>query len=128
MQLAPPVEEVWPSPTRCFEIAPKENTRYTLTAIGADGSKDTQTVEVTIGAAIPRLYDLSVNSQLVNAGDQVVVCFKVENATSVKAGPGHFDPEANCITDRPTQTTSYKISALGADGQADSGTVKVTVR
>src|SRR5579863_8038917 len=46
VELSPAVEDVWPSPTRCFEISPKENTRYTLTATGADGGKDTKTVDV----------------------------------------------------------------------------------
>ena len=127
VQLSPPVEEVWPAATRCFEISPKQNMSYTLTAFGEDGSRAEQTVAVTVGAAAPRLYDLSVNSQSVHAGEQVVVCFKVENAATVKAGPGHFDAEANCVTDRPVKTTSYNISAISADGKADSGTVTVKV-
>ena len=128
VELAPPVEDVWPAATRCFEISPRENTRYTLTAVGDNGSRDAKTVDITVGAAPPRLYDLSVNATLVRAGEQVVVCFKVENATSVKAGPGHFDAGANCITDRPTKTTRYKISALGGDRQIDTGTVTVKVK
>jgi hypothetical protein len=128
VELSPAVDDVWPSPTRCFEIAPKESTKYTLTAYGEDGSKTSQSVDVTVGSAPPRLYDLSVNSTLVNKGDQVVVCFKVENATSVKASPGHLDAQANCVTDKPEKTTSYKIQALGSDRQIDSGTVTVKVR
>jgi hypothetical protein len=128
VELTPAAEDVWPSASRCFEVSPKESTKYSLTAIGADGARDTKTVELTVGAAPPRLYDLSVNSVLVHPGDPVVVCFKVENATSVRAGPGHFDPERNCITDQPKKTTSYKISALGADRQIDSGTVTVKVQ
>jgi hypothetical protein len=128
VDLAPPVDAMWPSHVRCIEISPKQNTTYTLTAYGADGSRATKTAEVVVGAPPPRLYDLSVNSTLVNAGDRVVVCFKVENAKSVKAAPGHFDAGANCITDEPAKTTVYKISALGGDNQVDSGTVTVKVR
>jgi hypothetical protein len=128
VELTPAVEVLWPSPVRCFEISPKQNTTYTIRALGEDGSQDTKTVEVKVGSPPPRLYDLSATSAQVHAGEQVIVCFKVENATGVKAGPGHFDKDRNCITDNPKKTTVYKISALGGDNQLDSGTVTVKVR
>jgi hypothetical protein len=128
LELSPAVEDVWPAMTRCFEISPKQTTHYTLTAYGDDGSKDTKTVDVTVGAPVPRIHDLSVTSTLVHPGELVIVCFKVENTTSVKAGPGHFDPSNNCITDNPKKTTVYRISALGGDRQIDTGTVTVKVQ
>jgi hypothetical protein len=128
LELSPPAGEVWPSPARCFDISPKKKTTYTLTAYGEDGSKDEKTVMVNIGAAPPKLYDLSVNSTSVKAGDPVVVCFKADNARSIKAGPGHLDRERNCLTDNPHHTTTYKIVALGADNEQDSGAVTVHVR
>jgi len=128
LEIAPPVDDVWPSPVRCIEIAPKQKTIYTLTAYGEDGSKDTKTAEVTVGAAPPRLYDLSVNSTQVHPGDQVTVCFKVQNVKEVKASPGKFDRSVNCIMDKPRKTTTYKIVAYGGDRQEDSGTVTVKVR
>src|SRR5580700_9994345 len=44
VELTPAVDDVWPSPTRCIEIAPKQSTRYTLTAYGDDGSRVSQSV------------------------------------------------------------------------------------
>jgi hypothetical protein len=128
VELSPRADDVWPSPARCFDISPKQKTTYTLTAYGQDGSKDEKTVVVNIGAAAPKLYDLSVNSTSVKAGDPVVVCFKADNARSIKASPGHFDREKNCLTDNPRHTTTYKIVALGADNEQDSGAVTVHVR
>lgn len=128
VEISPRADEVWPSPARCFEISPKQKTIYTLTAYGQDGSKDEKTVMVNIGAAAPKLYDLSVNSTSVKAGDLVVVCFKADNARSIKAGPGHLDREKNCLSDNPHHTTTYKILVLGADNEQDSGAVTVHVR
>jgi hypothetical protein len=128
LELSPRGDDVWPSPARCFEISPKQKTTYTLTAYGQDGSKDEKTVAVNIGAAAPKLYDLSVNSTSVKAGDPIVVCFKADNARSIKAGPGHLDREKNCLSDTPRHTTTYKIVALGADNEQDSGAVTVHVR
>lgn len=128
VELSPAVEDVWPAMTRCFDISPKQTTHYTLTAYGDDGSKDAKSVDVTVGAAPPRIYDLTVTADQVHPGQLVAVCFKVENTTSVKASPGHFDPSRNCITDQPTKTTTYKVFALGGDRQIDTGSVTVKVR
>jgi len=128
VEITPPVDDVWPAPVRCVQIAPLKNTTYTLTAYGNDGSTATKSVEVAAGAAPPRLYDLSVNSALVNPGEQIVVCFKAENAKSLKAGPGYFDKERNCIADKPMKTTVYRMTAYGEDRQVDTATVTVKVR
>ena len=128
VELTPAVEQLWPSPARCFEISPKQKTTYTLTAYGEDGSKASKTVEVTVGAPPPKLYDLSVNATQVHPGERVTVCFKVENVKEVKASPGKLDRSVNCIFDNPKKTTTYKIAALGGDHQEDNGSVTVKVR
>lgn len=127
VQLDPPVEEVWPSLTRCFEVAPVKNTTYTLTAFGADGASVKKTADVSITAPPPRLYDLWVNSLDVKQGEEVRVCFKVENTQRVKTSAGKLDPAKNCISDIPAKTTTYKITAMGGDNEIDSGTVTVRV-
>jgi hypothetical protein len=37
VELAPPVERVWPALNRCFDVRPEKDTRYTLTARDAEG-------------------------------------------------------------------------------------------
>jgi hypothetical protein len=130
LELDPPVDDVYPAVSRCFEISPAKNQRkttYTLTAYGKDGSKETKSAEVTNGAPAPRLYDLWVNSIEVHRGEAVKVCFKVENAQRVKVSHGALEAGANCLTDNPTRNTTYKVTALGGDNQIDSGTVTVKV-
>jgi hypothetical protein len=130
LQLDPPAEDVYPAVSRCIEISPDKRARkttYTLTAYGKDGSKETKSAEVTAGAAPPRVYDLWVNAVDVRRGEAVKVCFKVENAQRVKAGPGTLDPAAHCLSHNPSKTTTYKITAFGGDNQIDSGTVTVKV-
>jgi hypothetical protein len=48
VRLDPPVESVWPSMSRCFEIAPVRSTRYTLTAEGADRTTASEILEVVV--------------------------------------------------------------------------------
>ena len=44
VRLDPPVERLWPSVGRCFEVAPRADTHYTLTAADAQGHTAAQSL------------------------------------------------------------------------------------
>lgn len=46
--LDPPVAEVWPSHTRCFDVSPKKTTDYTLTIADSSGKTASQTVRLEV--------------------------------------------------------------------------------
>ena len=46
--LDPPVGAVWPSHSRCLDVAPKKTTTYTLTITGASGKTASQSVELRV--------------------------------------------------------------------------------
>lgn len=46
--LDPPVAEVWPSHSRCFNVSPKRTTTYKLSIIGDAGEVASQTVELHV--------------------------------------------------------------------------------
>ena len=48
VRLDPPEGRVWPAVSRCFDVAPKKETTYTLTAIDASGNVLTQKVTLKI--------------------------------------------------------------------------------
>ena len=48
VRLDPPVEKVWPSMSRCFDVAPARTTHYTLTAEGADHKAATASLDITV--------------------------------------------------------------------------------
>jgi hypothetical protein len=48
VRLEPPVEKVWPSVSRCFDVKPAKTTQYTLTAEGAGGATASESIEVTV--------------------------------------------------------------------------------
>jgi hypothetical protein len=48
VRIDPPVEELAPSMNRCFNVAPKRDTRYTLTAEGADGPPATESFVIRV--------------------------------------------------------------------------------
>jgi len=134
VRLIPAVDTVWPAFTRCFDIAPVQQTTYTLTAEGSDGHTVEQSVTVKIGAPRVRIIEVSVNSVDVHAGEQVSICYKVKNAASVTVVPGRLlstgieTRDHRCYIDRPQRTTLYTVTATGADGDRDSEQVTVRVR
>ena len=48
VRLDPPVESVWPSVSRCFEVKPAKTTRYTLSAEGAGGATASESVQIIV--------------------------------------------------------------------------------
>ncbi len=44
----PPVAEVWPSHTRCFDVSPKKTTRYTLTITDSSGKTASESVQLEV--------------------------------------------------------------------------------
>lgn len=48
VRLDPPVEKMWPSLSRCFEVTPDKSTRYTLTAEGAKNTKVSESIEIAV--------------------------------------------------------------------------------
>jgi len=48
VRLDPPVERVWPSVGRCFEVTPLRDTRYTLIPEDADGHTAVQSLTVRV--------------------------------------------------------------------------------
>src|SRR5581483_4675386 len=54
VRLEPAVEAIAPSSNRCIQVAPKQRTKYTLTARGAGGDEASQSLEVKVGPAKPK--------------------------------------------------------------------------
>jgi hypothetical protein len=48
VRLDPPVEDVWPALSRCFNVSPSRSTRYTFTAESAKGESASRSFEVKV--------------------------------------------------------------------------------
>jgi hypothetical protein len=128
--MTPPRTELTASPSRCVEVTPTSTTTYKLTAEGASGPAATQDVTVTIGPAHVKIVEVKVSSLEVKKGDQVSICYQVQNAKSVEIAPVHFEGGARpnaCVMASPQQATTYVVTATGASGDRDSERVTVKV-
>ncbi len=129
LALTPPVEQVWPALTRCFDVAPSRTTSYMLTADDGQGKSVSETAKIEVGPPRPKLVDISVNKLEVAPGEQVVVCFKARNATKYEARGlkpiSVSGPEHGCFADNPRKTTNYLVRVTGPGGEDSE---KITVR
>ena len=128
--LEPPRRELSAALSRCVEIEPNATTTYTLTAEDSGGKQATQDLTVTLGAPRAKIIEVQVSSVDVPRGDPISICYKVQNAKSVKVTPliAPSPGMPNCIVDRPDRTTTYTVTATGAAGDRDEEHVTVKVR
>src|SRR5271170_7597285 len=64
VRIDPPVAGVSPALSRCVEVRPKGETRYTLTAEGSDGQTVSQSCTIRIGtdqAALPKITSFQID-------------------------------------------------------------------
>ena len=132
VSLEPPVEQLSPSRTRCFEVKPTETTNYVLSARGRDGETAEKKTTITVGGSAPKLLDTFVNKNSVKSGEEITVCWTAKDASTVEAGPGKYlrggNPGKDCVVDHPTQTTTYKVTVSNTQGLQDTAAVTVRVK
>jgi len=126
--LSPPHRELSAALARCVEVAPAATTTFTLTAEGAGGSAK-QELTITLGPPKVKIGEVWVNSLDLKAGEQLQLCYKVQNAASVRVEPklAMLTDKPNCGTATPKGTTTYTVTATGAGGEQDSEHVTVKV-
>ena len=127
--------ELRPSFNRCVADAPAKDTIYTLTANGP-GGQTTATVSIKVGPPAPKERTLIQNFQVlgntpIRPGGRVQLCYSTHEATGVSIRP-YVAAELTlgrnqCVAVSPQKTTSYILTATGADGAVDRMQVNVPV-
>ncbi|MBS1855435.1 MAG: hypothetical protein JST11_08730 [Acidobacteria bacterium] len=129
--ITPPMRELSRALTRCIEVEPARTTTYTLTAEGGGGTRVSQDITIAVGPPRVSLVNVNVSAVDVRPGDAVTICYTVANARGVTIEPPGFhggSAARGCVTHRPAQTTTYVVTATGADGEHDREEVTVRVR
>jgi hypothetical protein len=136
VRIDPPVEGVSPSLTRCVEIRPRGETRYTLTAEGSDGQVVSQSVTVRIGtdtATLPKITSFQIDGRHKDYTGQTVfsLSFAAQNADEVSISPPVFPTlhgaPSGQFSVRPEKTTTYTLSAKGKNGHIAQKQLTVNV-
>jgi hypothetical protein len=111
-----------------LQVTPEVTTTYAL--IARRGGQVSQANEVTVVVASgnqPFIRRFVASPQTVQAGSPVTLAWEAENSDAVTINPGvGQQPVVGSIEVRPSETTTYTITAVGPGGQASSS-VTVTV-
>lgn len=127
VRLDPPVEQLSPSLNRCFQVAPTEDTRYTLIAEGEDGRTVSESFLLQVKAdprTLPRVTYFIGQKKGEPAESVYSLCFAVENAGRVSVDPPVIPPmqgaPRGCFYVAPKQTTTYTLLVTGEHGRTAS--------
>jgi hypothetical protein len=109
-------------------VRPTSTTTYRFTATDSSGKTDwgQVTVNVTAAASGPVAAGASASPSSISRGQSSVISWTTRNATSATLN-GTSVPLNGSLTVSPTSTTTYRITATGANGTTDWGSATVTV-
>lgn len=136
VKVDPPVGDVYPALNRCIDIAPKHETKYTMTAEGNDGQTATADFTVSVGPDVanrPRITSFEVSKHTVEEGKHYfTISFSFENARTVMIDPPVFKPLEDSApfgtwVVTPDKTTTYTLTVVDKKGRKASKQLIVEV-
>lgn len=122
----PPVDGISPALTRCVEIHPKGETKYTLTAEGSGGQTVSQSTVVHVGgdvAGSPKISAFKIDGKQKDYAGKTMytLTFAAQNADEISISPPVFHTvhgaPSGTFSVTPDKTTTYTLSAKGKNGQ-----------
>jgi hypothetical protein len=116
VSITPTIGSVNPSGTAT--VTPLQTTSYTLTATGPGGQSVSQTLTITVGASTPSIIRFTAAPSTIAAGQSSTLSWATTGVTSVTiSGISGNLPVNGSQSVSPTQTTTYTLTATGADGK-----------
>jgi len=126
VSIAPGIGSV--SANGSIAVSPAATTIYTISATGTDGKTVTATAQVTVGAVTAQILRFAASPNTIGLGASTTLSWSTSNATSISISPTVGTVTANgSTTVSPATTTSYTLSATGADGKTVTAVTTVTV-
>ncbi len=131
-RIDPEIGELNKLPADCPRIKAVKPTTYTLTATGEDG----RSVQRSVSYQPPKptaikIISFTPQTQTINSGAQAKICYSTigEGTAEISPQPGSVPPSLlkKCIMVSPRETTVYKLTVTGPEGQRDSRNVTVKV-
>ena len=111
-------------------VSPAATTTYTLTATAASGGTVTATAVVTVGTApTPSISFFTASPLTVTTGQSTTLTWATTNATSVSISSVGTEPvNGSASTGQLTATTTFVLTASGANNTTSTASVTVTVQ
>jgi hypothetical protein len=111
-------------------VVPAQTTTYRLTARNRVG-EETATVTIVVETPEVRVLSCFASPATIFRGESASIIYQTQNATrvTIEPGVGQVPPNGSVVVS-PTESTNYRITAFGADGQTNvcAAGVNVTTR
>ena len=131
VSIEPPVDGVSVALSRCVEVTPRKETKYTLTAQGDDGRGVSKSLVLKLSPAAPSaaspapdgplILAFNIAKSAVEQGKHVFLLhFQVQDADEISIDPKAFPATRAASGDfyvMPEQTTVYTLTAVGKGGR-----------
>jgi len=125
VRIDPPLPNVGVSLNRCIEVAPENDTQYTLYAEGTDGSVAMETFVIRTHAdpyTLPRVMKFELLRAIDDPGKTVFwLSFSTQNAETTEIDPQAFPPLGKSAGGRfyvaPEKTTTYTLTVTDKKGR-----------
>lgn len=114
-------------------VSPTASQTYTITVEGADGSRASASVYVTVDPpGVGPSVDISANPMTINPGESSILTWTSQNATEVVLSktnvPGITQYQlSGSVSVQPATTTTYTITVKNASGVEAADSVTVTI-
>ena len=113
-------------------IHPTETTTYTMTAKGANGTATTcQATVVVEGSSVPNppICEIGLDPQVISAGEGTALWWWTQNGRSanIDNNIGNVELPSQYKWIHPSATTTYKMKALGVNGETTICQTTITV-
>ena len=130
VQIVPGVRglQVGPGEQR-VSVSPITTTTYTLTALNSEGKSSKKTTVVRVRQPPVEIGRFFANPTFLRDPGNVQLCYEVLHADrlQIDGGIGEVQPGKGCVNTKVSQTTTFTLTAAGADGGRRQSQAKVEV-
>ncbi|MCK5830355.1 MAG: hypothetical protein KAH20_08635 [Methylococcales bacterium] len=113
-------------------LSPTETTTYTMNAVGTDGSTTSCNTRVIVDSAtVPTpVCSIGADPQTITAGQGTALWWWSDNSASasIDQGIGAINVPSDFKWFSPTQTTTYKMTAMGSNGSSTTCETTIVVQ
>lgn len=114
---------------QCVSVAALKTTVYTLMAVNAEGKTTSRQTTIRVSQPPPRILDFSAQPASLRGAGSVRLCYETLNAEGLQIdhGVGAVKPAKGCVDAQVSETTTFTLTATGAERQTQRSQTRVEV-
>ena len=114
---------------QCISVAVMKTTVYTLTAVNAEGQAASRQATIRVTRSAPQIVSFSAQPNSLRSAGSTRLCYETLNADRllIDQGVGVVSPGKGCVDAKVSETTTFTLTAVGAERQTERSQTRVEV-